>query len=418
MTTASHEPEGDLDLDAIIQAATEGVAIPEQTPEQRLERAGVRLLNVADMLDEPPPAYDWLWDGYLERGEVTWLTGKGKTGKSLVALFLAAACLEGRPFLERDTKRVRRVAYIDGENREATVRRRLHACGLGRDLAGSLVYASARGLDLGTPHGLDALSILAEDADLVVLDSLVALHTADENSAGEVRQLVTAIRGAIERAGSTALGLAHEKHGGGLRGSTDWTNAVDRVLALSKDESGYRTLKPGDVRDGDENVPPLVFRFAAEGGRVVIHTTGTRGGRPTADRADLAGRIADYLAEHPHESKRATARALGTTHDSRPFRDAWEQAKSGAETVGPPSGAETVGPGGAMADMDAGNTLFFPMATGDSGGAETMGPERGHGWGRNGGGALKGPPHNGPTAPGDPETDTGSDPADEIWGEG
>jgi hypothetical protein len=391
----------DLDIDALVESATEGLeAPPELGPEQRLARAGLRRLDVAAMLAEPPPPYNWLWDGYLEAGELTWIVGKGKTGKSLVALFAAAAMLEGRPFLGLSTKRITRVAYVDGENREATVRRRLHACGLSADLAPHLDYYAARGLDLGSPAGLDALRLVAHGVDLVVLDSLVALHTGDENDAVATRRLVTGIRSVLEEAGATGVGLAHEKHGGGLRGSTDWTNSVDRTLYLDKDAAGYRTLRPGDVRDGDENVAPVVFRFALEAGTLHMRAVGGSHGRPQVDRGDLAEMIAGYLTSHPGASMRETAKALGTTHDARPFRDAWKvsqsTSQSGAKRVGPDSGAERVGPGGATPEPD---TLPLPMDTGETGGAEKVGPEPGPGWGRKGGGALKGPTPAAPPTP-------------------
>jgi hypothetical protein len=281
----------DHDVEQIVQSVMEGRVVPELTDEQRMARAGVRQLDVAAMLAEKPPAYDWLIDGYLEAGELTWLVGKGKAGKSIVALFAAAAMLEGRPFLGLDTRRCERVAYIDAENRPTTVHRRIHACGLSPALGDRLTYYSARGLDLTTPPGIDALRIVAQGADLVVIDSLVAVHSGDENDAVATRRLVTAIRAVLEECGATGLGLAHEKHGGGLRGSTDWTNAVDRTLYLAKDDAGYRTLRPGDVRDGSEDVPHVTFRFASDGGRLVLRHL------EPLTTPDLA-RLRAFAAEH------------------------------------------------------------------------------------------------------------------------
>jgi hypothetical protein len=281
------------------------------------DNAGFVRLDVAAMLATPPPAPDWILDGFIERGETVWIAGAGKAGKSLLATFLAAACLRGGQFLGRDVARLDRVVVLDCENRAATIHRRLHH--LGGDLAG-LDYYQLRSADLGGEAGLAALRSVARGAGLVVLDSLVGLHSIDEDSAMEVRRFVLGLRAVAEDTGAAIIGLAHENRQGNLRGSLDWRNAVDATIELKK-EGSWRTLTVADRRDGGDDAPPVKFRFALHEGRLLIE------GRVPGRREVMASQIEAVLAEDPNISQVELARQLGTTRDNDTFRQARKAAR-------------------------------------------------------------------------------------------
>lgn len=230
------------------------------------ERAGFRFLDVRELLAQPAPEFDWLWRDLIERGEVAWLAGAGKVGKSMLALFLGCALVSGREeFLGRRIGEVPRLIYLDCENREKTVARRLHLAGVPVDLADRIRYGVLRGANLGSDEGLTALDLATRDAEggLLVLDSLVGMHRSDEDKATEVRAFVLGIRQVAEKNGLTVIGLAHENRGGNIRGSLDWVNAVDSVLSMSKDETSprhVRTLRTAAMRDS-EGGGELLFTF-------------------------------------------------------------------------------------------------------------------------------------------------------------
>ena len=302
-------------------------------------------LDLAAFLREPPPEPDWLLEGFVEHGELVWLAGPGKVGKSMVVLFLACAALAGDlAFLGANLARLDWVVYVDGENSATSVRRRIHLAGVPIEVAGQIDYQSVRGVDLGATEHREVLAALATrpGRGLVILDSLIALHRADEDKASEVRAFVTGLRAIAEAAGVTMIGLAHENRGGNLRGSLDWRNAADTVLEVRKDDAGWRTLKIGDRRNGAEDVS-RVFRFAERGERLVIESTGSAlgnpGGRPATRREILADQIADIRRAEPGVTRAETARRLGTTSDHGTFRKAWNEAGSriGAVTAGAPS---------------------------------------------------------------------------------
>ena len=296
-------------------------------------------LGLVEFLRLPPPPPDWLLEGFLERGELCWLAGRGKVGKSMLALFLAEACLRGGEFLGRPVGRVNFVLSLDAENSVKTGRRRVHLAGMDPTTAAAIDYRSLRGVDLGSRAAIDWMIEVLDrltgtyGPGRVLLDSLVALPQADEDKATEVRQFVDKLRGVFEdyRGDVTAVGLAHENRAGNLRGSLDWRNAADRVLELVKKEDGTRELRNGDVRDGPEDVSPVAFRFTPEatqaGTRLTLEPV-AGGARPaTKTKADqIAEQAVLLLRGDPTLTKAKVARILDYATDHGTFKRAWNTA--------------------------------------------------------------------------------------------
>ncbi len=294
-----------------------------------------RKLDLATFLAEPPPEPDWLLDDLLERGELCWLAGRGKVGKSMLAFFLADVCLSGGgTFLGRDVGAVDWVVYIDAENREKTVRRRVHLAGMKPEVAEKIDYRSVRGIDLGSPEALQELQHLVSrpGRGLVILDSLVALHRADEDKAGEVRRFADKLKAVFEPVGVTAIGLAHENRAGNLRGSLDWRNSADRVLELTKRDDGGRELRNGDVRDGADDGATVAFRFVVEDDqlgrrRLLLGSTTVETTVRARTKADqVADNIVLLLRGDSTLTKAKVARKLEYAPDHGTFKRAWDSA--------------------------------------------------------------------------------------------
>src|SRR4051794_1105860 len=99
-----------------------------QTETQASANGRLVELDIKDLLEHDPPPIDWLWNGYIVRGTLTLLHGDGGLGKSLLALALVRAAVDGRRFLGRDTWPIR-AAILDGENPVPELHRRLHRLG-------------------------------------------------------------------------------------------------------------------------------------------------------------------------------------------------------------------------------------------------------------------------------------------------
>lgn len=309
----------------------------EAPPDLLFEQAGFRWLDVRQVLSEPPPPEDWLWTGFVEKGDLAWLAGSGKVGKSMVALFLGCAAVGGRDeFLGVKLAEVPHLIYLDCENGPKVVARRLHLAGVPVELADRISYGVLRGANLGSDEGLAALDAATRGhpGGLLVLDSLVGMHRSDEDKATEVRAFVTGIRQVAEKNDLTVIGLAHENRSGNIRGSLDWVNAVDAVLTMTRDETsprGVRTLTAGLMRGaaGGQSVEFTLDGFTDEIGerRLAIRKIAVSGGD---DVPDVPARPAPAVSELSAVVRRgvggprAVARVLGVDETEVTMRARYE----------------------------------------------------------------------------------------------
>ena len=217
---------------------------------------------------------------------VTLCQGDGGTGKTLLALQLAAATALGKSWIGHDA-RPGNVVYLNAEDDQDELHRRLadiadsYGADLG-DLAGlkvvpmagqDAVLATAGGRNglLGpTPlwSDLEAL-ITAWEPVLVVLDNLADVFGGEENSRPHARQFVGMLRGLAIRTGAAVVVIGHPSltglsSGSGSSGSTAWNNSVRSRLYLTKPASA-------DGNDTDPDLRILTVKkanYAATGGEL------------------------------------------------------------------------------------------------------------------------------------------------------
>ncbi|MBV9946198.1 MAG: AAA family ATPase [Myxococcales bacterium] len=200
----------------------------------------------AELASSTPPLA-WLADGLFLVGGAGILGGAPKSGKSFFALDLAVAVASATPCAGRFTIPTKgRVMLLCAEDPHAVVVERLKA------------LARSRGLELADlpldvivepvvrlPEGLPRLRATLDKTrpSLLLLDPLIRLHRADENSAAEMSLILDGLR-SLARASMTAILLVHHTRkapagpsaGAALRGSSDLhafgdTNLYFRKLA-------------------------------------------------------------------------------------------------------------------------------------------------------------------------------------------
>lgn len=180
-----------------------------------------------------PDEIDWLWDEFLEVGTINALFAKPGTGKSLVALEIAATLARsGVP-----------VVYVDDENRITDLVERLQAMGLGPDDLALLHMYSFAGLPpLDSERGGLHLLALAtsHQARLVVLDTTTRMVAGRENDSDTFLQLYRCSLVPLKSRGMTVLRLDHpgKDTERGQRGSSAKDGDVDTIWQLITDTDG------------------------------------------------------------------------------------------------------------------------------------------------------------------------------------
>lgn len=199
----------------------------------------------ASELASSTEALRWLVDGLFLVGGAGILGGPPKSGKSFFALDLCVAVASGTPCAGRYAVPIAgRVTLLCAEDPPAVVVARLTSLARSRGLAldrlplDVIVEPAVR-----LPEGMARLAATVEKTQptLLLLDPLIRLHRADENSAAEMSVILDGLR-SLARARNVAVLLVHHTRkaaaggspGSALRGSSDLHAFGDTNLYFRK----------------------------------------------------------------------------------------------------------------------------------------------------------------------------------------
>jgi RecA-family ATPase len=192
--------------------------------------------------ENEPPALDFIWPGFLA-GTVGALVAPGATGKSFWALEAAmsiACSVAGGDLVGLGLKRTGRVVYFAGEDPEVALVCRVHAIGQhlnqqARDaIAEKLTIKPIMGKLMNVMDDQQRAEVIkfCDGARLIVLDTLSRIHDRDENSNGDMAQLVATLEHVASSTGASVLYLHHVSKGSAREGQTDQQQAARGASAL------------------------------------------------------------------------------------------------------------------------------------------------------------------------------------------
>ncbi|MFZ3065250.1 MAG: AAA family ATPase [Nitrospirota bacterium] len=252
-------------------AAVEYIPLVEQawSASQKKQRAPTEDTAKAEVEEkpEPPPLFKrvdsilntpdqkYLIEPLLPMKGVVLVSALPAAGKTRLALSIAAAIVKQDTLLWHKyiTERHGAVYLIDQENPTGYLKDNLTHYGITN--ADSFYISHFEGLNVATDYARirDAILFTTEKMPVaIIFDSLIRMHTADENSAKEMNPIMQAFRNLSNDLDCLIMILHHDRKSAGnnlerARGSTDITAAVDVILSLS--------------RNGDEvKLMPLIKR--------------------------------------------------------------------------------------------------------------------------------------------------------------
>jgi hypothetical protein len=201
----------------------------------------VELSDIPSVQEIHDKTTGWLVDGLIPMGSLTLLTAPPAGYKTWLALALGGAVSKGADFLDRKTLKTP-VVYLDRENRLSVIRDRLGILNLDdRDF----LKIWGRWLEddpplIGDPR---LLEIARRYRPLIIIDSFVRFHSAEENNATQMAKVLEDLL-CLVNAGATVVVLHHEGKtpGSRYRGSTDILAGVDAAFAIVK-----KTNKDGTI---------------------------------------------------------------------------------------------------------------------------------------------------------------------------
>jgi hypothetical protein len=197
------------------------------------------LINWQDFWNQSFPAEDWLIEPIIPRNQLVVIFAPGGTGKSLLALYIAAALATGKEIFA-EPKPPTNVLYMDYEMSQAVLYERLTAMGYNKDTDLSrLHYASLPPIgSLDKPEGAKQICDLARacQAELVIIDTFARAVEGAENDADTVRNFYrwTAIN--LKQEGRSLMRIDHAGKDlkKGARGTSAKNDDVDLVWQMTK----------------------------------------------------------------------------------------------------------------------------------------------------------------------------------------
>lgn len=157
---------------------------------------------------------DWLIEDMIARGDVVMLLGEPNAGKSMIAQSIVAAIARGDELLWKQKHvwcRNNRIMVVDEENPLDVIHSRMRDFGIA-GYEQNIRYLSDQGIRLDKPASFDRLydEVEAFKPEVIVLDSLVRLHTMDENSSADMGRLYNnSIKPLSRELGCTVIVLHH-----------------------------------------------------------------------------------------------------------------------------------------------------------------------------------------------------------------
>ncbi len=270
---------------------------------------------------------EWLWGGYLARGEITLLSAKPKAGKTtLVAALLGATCRGEKEFLGRKLEPRFRTLIVTQE-KPYHWKLRIERHGYDPDL---ILFQPGRD---GRSHPGKAMPMpawealwehLARKVKELGVGAVLLDTTADfwpvkkEADPAEITAAMAPVEQVTEVAGGAVLAVHHDRKGGGegvdaIRGSGQLAGYVAIPLGLKQSgpEGLFRTLTSESRYD---DTPKAVTFRREEGGRLAV-VGGSAAEAVTATReaqaaADDAGVVAHLVANPGGLTVAALAKAL------------------------------------------------------------------------------------------------------------
>lgn len=236
-------------LDAGPASPEEFEALVDQAPAADDKPNRFAVIPAAEFLARPAPT--WIVKGVVPRAELCVLFGESGSGKSFIALDIAAAIDRGIAWRGHRVQQGR-VVYVCAEgaggfrNRMAAYQQ-AHQCELNIG-----VIANAPNL-LQRDDALDVCRAIGQ-ADVVIIDTFAQTTPgANENAGEDVGKALAHCKG-IHRATGALVILVHHAGKDLSRGSRGWSGlkaAADAELEVSR-ASGGRMLRTSKMKDGDD----------------------------------------------------------------------------------------------------------------------------------------------------------------------
>jgi len=204
-------------------------------------------MSASQLLAHGNPNLDWTIAHVLPKGGIGIFASQPGYGKSWLLLDISTDLSVGRPWLGRYEMLSGNVMYVDEESQPNLLRYRLrkllNAKGISSDQL-RIDFYIGEGLSLSDARSVEKFRTKIETTkpSLIVIDSLIRVHKAEEKSATELAQMFAVVRSFTRDYGCSVLFADHLRKPSPfstspeneLRGSTEKLAAIDSAFILGR----------------------------------------------------------------------------------------------------------------------------------------------------------------------------------------
>lgn len=221
---------------------------------------------------------DTLVDPFLAASTAAILAGPPNVGKSWLMLTLALALACGRDWLGHFPTTPSRVLVVDEESNPGHVQERLQMLAVGGTPIADdtqLRFEIGHGQRVDDPHGYHCYRqwIEAHRPDVVIIDSMIRVHGADENSAGQMADVFASVKGLMREFNTAVVFVDHSRKRSMvdnspeemLRGTIEKRAWADSILYIAPADDGTMRVSHTKMRYG-ARLPDFRIRLNVDDG--------------------------------------------------------------------------------------------------------------------------------------------------------
>jgi putative DNA primase/helicase len=215
-----------------------------------------RVVNLRCGANIKPQSITWLWDGWLPAGKLTILAGTAGTGKTTLALGLAAALTSGDkwPDGKHCKERGNVLIWSSEDNPDDTLVPRLIASGADMSRCHFIegIIQNGESMPFDPSKDISELYKAVEHiggVSLLIIDPIVSAVAGDMNQANTVRRSLQAVVDFAEAHKCAVIGITHFAKGGSDKspadrviGSQAFGALARMVLVAAKEEGGDKRV--------------------------------------------------------------------------------------------------------------------------------------------------------------------------------
>ena len=225
----------------------------------------IEAVAFSDLIKTEYKDTQWLVEKLIPHEAVTMISGAPRSYKTFIALDVALKIADGEKLFNKFVTKQSSVLILDEENHPRILKQRAKILSQKTDLP--IFISSKKNFLINEKSTIEVIRFSKEkDIKLVIFDSLICIHDADENSASEMRKVMKHFKEItnngiaviiIHHHGKTESRKASQK----IRGSSDIFAQVDCHISVTRGENDeIITLEQSKLREAQE-MEPFILNF-------------------------------------------------------------------------------------------------------------------------------------------------------------